>query len=654
LYSLIFGIGGVIAGFVRGLPGGANLNVTIYNTGALVGAIFHFMAAMILLSGISPELGSRQKGTWLIVGYPGVIIFMALLTTASLMGFIPPFFIQGVGPTPLRQGILGTADILFFFSFLIFIGTYFRNKEVFLYWYALALALTSISLSAFFIESSIGSPVGWAGRFSQYFGGVYFLISLITATRSAHDRKTSLDNVLTASLSPAEETFRALAENSPDVINRFDKEMKYIYTNMAGLRLLGKSADSIIGKTIEESGVPEPYCSGWKERIRQVFETGQPIEMEDYFPTVDGVRFYQSRCVPEYGADGTVTNVLVVSHDLTERMRATEALKESEQRYHSLFERMIAGFALHRIIIDDNGKPVDYVFLEANPAFERLTGFMKKDIIGRRVTEVIPGIERDPADWIGVYGRVAETGKEIEFEQYSEHIGKWFTVLAYSPMKDHFAVTFADITERRRTEQEIQCLLSSVQLEKDRLSALINSISDEIWFADTEKRFTLANLSARKEFGIESAEAIDVEKLAEKLEVYRLDGSLRPVEEAPPLRALKGEVLRNQEEIIRTPVSGELRYRQVSSTPVRDAAGNIIGSVSVVRDITERKRAEEALRRSEKQYRELFENMIDGFAYCKMVFENGKPQDFIYLSVNHAFSMQENSGAAWRKDMGRV
>ncbi len=79
------------------------------------------------------------------------------------------------------------------------------------------------------------------------------------------------------------------------------------------------------------------------------------------------------------------------------------------------------------------------------------------------------------------------------------------------------------------------------------------------------------------------------------LEVYRPDGSLRPVEEASSLRALRGEIVKNQEEIIRMPINGELRYRQVNASPVRDQKGNIIGTISVVRDITEHKRYEQQL-----------------------------------------------------------
>jgi len=147
-------------------------------------------------------------------------------------------------------------------------------------------------------------------------------------------------------------------------------------------------------------------------------------------------------------------------------------------------------------------------------------------------------------------------------------------------------------------KEENQTLLNTAQYERDRLLALVNSIADEVWFADTEKKFTLANPSALREFGLGPTDQIDVEKLARSLKVYRPDGSPRPVEEAPPLRALQGEVVKNQEEIIQIPASGELRYRQVSSTPVRDATSKIIGSVSVVHDITEVKRMEEELRRS--------------------------------------------------------
>ncbi len=183
-------------------------------------------------------------------------------------------------------------------------------------------------------------------------------------------------------------------------------------------------------------------------------------------------------------------------------------------------------------------------------------------------------------------------------------------------IKERTAELQAEITERRRMERETRKLLAAVQEEKDRLSALVSSIEDEVWFADMDHNFTLANPSALREFGFGVVDGIDVTKLAADLQVCRPDGSPRPAEENPALRALKGEVVSNHEEIVWSPARGELRYREASSAPVRDAGGSIVGSVSVVRDITDRKRMEEALRDSERLYHAIGESIDYGVWVC--------------------------------------
>ena len=137
----------------------------------------------------------------------------------------------------------------------------------------------------------------------------------------------------------------------------------------------------------------------------------------------------------------------------TAHEQAKEALKDSEERYHSLFRAMTEGFAIHEIITDEKDTPVDYRFLDINPAFERLTGLNRADVIGRTLNEVLPG---DDAKWVQMYGRVALTGEPVQFENYSPALKRHYEVLAYRPAPRQFAVIFMDITERKQVQKEIE------------------------------------------------------------------------------------------------------------------------------------------------------------------------------------------------------
>lgn len=122
----------------------------------------------------------------------------------------------------------------------------------------------------------------------------------------------------------------------------------------------------------------------------------------------------------------------------------------------SFFEAMPSGFAIHRMIVDGRGYPVDYVFLDVNPAFERLTGMKRSEIVGKRATEVLRGFGEKGRQWITNYGRVALTGQSMQFEDYAAPLQRWYSVQAYSPRRGYFVTIFQDVSERIQAEAAVR------------------------------------------------------------------------------------------------------------------------------------------------------------------------------------------------------
>ena len=287
--------------------------------------------------------------------------------------------------------------------------------------------------------------------------------------------------------------------------------------------------------------------------------------------------------------------------DITERKQAEEALCISEEKYRQLFENMMNGFALHEIVLNDKGRPVNYVFLEINHAFEILTGVKREAIIGRNVTEVFPGIENDSADWIGKYGEVALTGQEIRFEQYSEVLDKWYSVMAFRVRDGQFATIFEDITERKKADE-------ALWENQARLSAHLGNTPVAVIEFDSAFRVTRWSGQAEIIFGW-SADEVLGKAIGELRWVHEEDAERVAKLSAEMLGGLKGSnihVNRNYHK------DGSVLTCEWYNSVIRGSDSTTFSVLSFVLDITVRKQAEEALQESEKRFRLVLEATKEG------------------------------------------
>ena len=273
---------------------------------------------------------------------------------------------------------------------------------------------------------------------------------------------------------------------------------------------------------------------------------------------------------------------------------------ESERRYRALFENPFDVVAVLDAVRDAEGVIVDWRYCDANTNWLRMQGRPRDQLLGKTVAELMP--ER-AAELIPLYTRVLAQSRP---QQYEERSGETDLLISLFPIgPDSIVTSGVDISARIRVEAEVRRLLEVNRGEREWLSAVLNSLTQEVYFADTQKRYTYANPAALREFGHDTVEGVDIEKIVSQLQVLRPDGTPRPFSEAPPVRALAGETVRDEEQIVRIPRTGQLRYRQVSSAPVRDGSGTIIGSVSVVRDVTDKRLREKEQREAERRRKKL-------------------------------------------------
>jgi PAS domain S-box-containing protein len=271
-------------------------------------------------------------------------------------------------------------------------------------------------------------------------------------------------------LRESEARLRAVYDGTYEYIGLISPEGTVLDTNRASLEFAGNRREDVVGAPFWET----PWFAhtpGAPELLREAIARAAAGEFVRYEATLlrpggEALTFDFS-LHPVRDAAGRVTLIVPEGRDVTDRHRALTALRESEARYRRLFDSLDEGFCVVEVLFDEGGRPVDYVFLETNPAFLRETGLA--DAVGRRMRDLAPAHEQH---WFDTYGRVALTGEPTRFEAPADALGRWYDVYAFragQPGEHRVAILFRDTTLARSALRERERLLSELEVERARL-----------------------------------------------------------------------------------------------------------------------------------------------------------------------------------------
>ncbi|NLH48086.1 MAG: PAS domain S-box protein [Myxococcales bacterium] len=415
---------------------------------------------------------------------------------------------------------------------------------------------------------------------------VLLLVAAVLAWNFLLHRKVA---EATQNLREREETFRALTENSLDVIMRFDRQGRHLYVNPIAEKQTGIPVQNFIGKTHAELGFAPELCAVWEKAIRETVEFKAVRRIEFQLPRGAWIDWL---LMPEFDAHGEVKAVITAARDITERKLAEEALRASEQKYRQHFA------SVNDVIysFDANG-----VILDVSPSIERFLGFQPEELIGRPFAE-LNLLTPESLEKAVVYVARVFAGERIdgvEYEFVHRDGSRRFGEVSGSPIIVDGRVTATvavarDVTERERVEQALrdsENLFRNLFEQHVAIKLVIDPETGNIfdanqaaanfygWPREQLERMNIRDINtlSPEQVAREMEKAKNLERVCFDFRHRRADGSIRDVEVYSSKIEIRGKVFLH----------------------------------SIIHDITERKQIEEALRESEEKYRSLVETTAE-------------------------------------------
>ena len=456
-----------------------------------------------------------------------------------------------------------------------------------------------------------------------------------TSARDITDQKDFIELQKTnMELKKKDETFKTYIQSSPLAIFLANENGKYSFVNPQACKLLNYTENELLQLSIadilpiefkevgynsflelKEFGISKDVETKLLKKDGSTVEVlldGKKLSENEYIAFVKDIteRKQTEKIIKEQNEEYATLNEEYKTI-IEELQKAKENIEKSEIQIRKLFENMEQGFALHKMIYDENNKPIDYQFILINRAFEKLTGFKAADLVGTTVKTAMPNTENI---WIENYGKVATTGVSIRFESFSQELQKYYDAVAYCPQKDYFAVIFNDITENILYEHELLKAKEQADENDEKHRFLFENMKQGVIYHEADGQIAFANKAASEILGLTLEQLQGKTSFDPNWKSIREDGSEYPGEEHPAIITIKtGKPVNNQIMGIYNPKKDAYNWININSIPRFKKNSNTIYQIIVTfEDITDIRNAKIQTEESQQRFKALHNASFGG------------------------------------------